>query len=106
MIEILHYQTEHDSVPFQDWLAGLDAMTKAKIQRHVERMKLGNFGDSKHLRSGVFEKKIDFGPGYRLYFGREADKIIVLLCGGNKGTQGRDIDRAIKYLRDHVERSR
>lgn len=105
MIEILHYKTEDGKIPFTDWMDTLDRMTKARIAQHIDRMKFGNTGDTRHLRNGVSEKKINTGPGYRLYFSREGSQIIVLLCGGDKGTQDRDIDRAVSYLHDHVERN-
>lgn len=105
MMELFHYQKNDGHAPFASWMSALDPWTRARIAQHIDRMKLGNMGDSKHLQGGVFEKKIDFGPGYRLYYSKEGNKIIVLLCGGDKSTQGRDIDRALEYLHDHVERT-
>ena len=65
---------------------------------------MGNFGDTRSVGEGVQELRIPFGPGYRVYFGREADAIVILLCGGDKSTQTRDIERAHDYWRDHRSR--
>ena len=64
-------------------------------------MRLGNFGDTRSVGEGVQELRIPFGPGYRVHFGREGDAIVILLCGGDKSTQTRDIGRAQDYWRDH-----
>ena len=81
--------------PFQDWLRGLsDAKGRGVIRARLERVRLGNFGDSRSVGNGVEELKIDYGPGYRVYFGRPTAQLVVLLCGGGKGSQKRDIQRA------------
>ncbi len=67
-------------------------------QRYV---RLGNFGDSKRVGDGIFELRIHTGAGYRIYYGREGDRVVILLCGGDKGTQKRDIQRAEEYWRDY-----
>lgn len=90
-----------------DWLDGLnDNKTKARIVARVNRMAAGNFGDCKPLRDGVQELKIDFGPGYRVYLSKQGPVLVLLLCGGDKGDQSRDIDRAIGYLKDWKQRGK
>lgn len=80
---------------FSDWLRRLkDAKAKARIAARIERMKFGNLGDCKSLGGGLTEMRVDFGPGYRVYFARQGGAIVLLLCGGDKRTQQRDIRRA------------
>lgn len=103
--EILTYSTEQGNQPFHDWLAGLrDLQAKAKIDVRLARVSLGNFGDSKPLREGVYELKIDWGPGYRVYYARHGKQVVLLLCGGDKRTQDRDIDQAVNYWKDFKRR--
>lgn len=89
MIEVR--QTEE----FSAWLRRLkDAKAKARIAARIERVKLNNLGDCKSLGGGLMELRVDFGPGYRVYFVYRGTAIVILLCGGDKGTQRRDIARA------------
>jgi putative addiction module killer protein len=77
---------------FAKWLAGLkDHNAKARIAVRIDRLALGNPGDVKAVGGGVSEMRIDYGPGYRVYFARRGDIVVLLLCGGDKRTQGRDI---------------
>lgn len=86
---------------FNDWLDGLrDDTAVAKVITRIARAEGGNLGDAKSVGNRVFELRIDYGPGYRLYFIREGQTIIVLLCGGDKSTQAKDIKRAIKIAAD------
>ena len=80
---------------------GLDAAASAKIARGLARMEHGNLSNVKGVGEGVLECRIDFGPGYRIYFGRDGEKIIVLLTGGTKKRQQRDIDAAHAYWQDY-----
>ena len=89
-----------------DWLAGLDAHLRARIAARIDRLSLGNFGGCKFLRAGVSELRIDFGPGYRMYYAMSGRTCVLLLCGGDKRKQASDITRAIEYLRDYKERTR
>lgn len=85
---------------FNDWLAGLrDDRAKAKIVSRIGRLEAGNPGDVKPVGSGINEMRINHGPGYRVYFVQRGDVLVILLCGGDKGTQDRDI-RAAKALAD------
>jgi len=83
------------SPEFKAWLARLkDQVTRAIILRRLDRIAMGNFGDAKPVGDGVSEFRIDHGPGYRVYFVRRGETLIVLLCAGDKGSQARDIARA------------
>ena len=102
-IEILLYRKGR-SKPFSDWLASLrDVRAVGIVRARLNRIRLGNFGDCKPVGGGVEELRIDFGPGYRVYFGREGSVVVVLLCGGDKRTQARDILTARKYWKEHVD---
>jgi putative addiction module killer protein len=80
---------------FSAWLRGLaDRRARIKVQLRIDRMKLGNFGDAAAVGTGVSELRIHYGPGYRVYFIRRGEKIVVLLGGGDKSTQSRDIEVA------------
>ena len=84
-------QTEH----FADWLNNLrDGVAVKAIKRRIARVQIGLFGDTKSVGDGVFELRVDHGPGYRVYFARHGDVVVLLLCGGDKKSQQRDIARA------------
>ncbi|MGZ9073250.1 MAG: type II toxin-antitoxin system RelE/ParE family toxin [Rhodoplanes sp.] len=86
---------------FADWFAGLrDREARARIAVRIRRLSLGNRGDVKPVGSGVSEMRIDYGPGYRVYFVRRGDTVVVLLCGGDKRNQDRDIARALELARE------
>jgi putative addiction module killer protein len=86
---------------FAKWLGGLrDRQARARIQVRLDRLALGLAGDVKPVGSGVSELRIDHGPGYRVYFKRKGDDVVILLAGGNKRTQYRDIQRALALARD------
>jgi putative addiction module killer protein len=105
-IEIRRYRTASGKEPFGDWLSRLrDRQAKARVLVRIDRLESGNFGDSKALRSGVHELRIDWGPGYRVYFGRDGNLLVILLVGGDKRTQAADINRAIEYWQDYKRRS-
>ncbi|MDR0759247.1 MAG: type II toxin-antitoxin system RelE/ParE family toxin [Treponema sp.] len=92
-------ETEH----FKTWIRGLgDQVTQTIINARIRRISAGNFGDSKPVRNGVSELRIDYGPGFRVYFTRRREKIVVLLCGGDKSTQSRDIETA-KQIAQNLE---
>ncbi len=86
--------TESGSSPFREWLNRLDVVTRARVQARITRAEQGNLGEYKILDQGVHEFKMDFGPGYRVYFGIKDKEIILLLTGGDKKTQKRDIKKA------------
>src|SRR5205807_654552 len=90
--EVVAYQTREGGVPFEDWLQKLnDQNAVARILARLARVRLGNLGDYKSLGEGVFELRVDYGPGYRIYFGQRGRTLVILLCGGDKSTQARDI---------------
>ena len=92
--EIREY-TEDGRSPYEEWFNALDAATAARVNTYVRRLEVGNFGAAKALQAGVFEVRMDFGPGYRVYYGREGRTIIILLGGGTKRRQGADIAAAV-----------
>jgi len=98
MFEIEHYLTDSGRDLFADWYHGLkDHKVKRAIDRRLARMALGNFGDCKPCQDGVWELRIDAGPGYRVYYARAGQTVVLLLCGGDKRTQQADIARAGAY---------
>ena len=102
MIEIRKYRRADGVVPFDQWMAKLrDARAKARILVHLDRLRLGLPGDWKAVGAGVFELRIRAGKGYRVYFAREGTTVVVLLCAGDKSTQGRDVERARSYWREY-----
>lgn len=102
---IRRYRANNGREVIADWLTDLrDLRARAKIVAKINRLKVGNFGDCKALRGGVSELRIDYGPGYRVYFSRVGKLIVLLLCGGDKRTQEADIQRAIGYLADFKRR--
>lgn len=105
--EVEYYETEDGRKPFREWLLGLrDVNARARVRIRLDRARLGNLGDRKPVGHGVEEMRIDYGTGYRVYFAIEGNRLILLLLGGDKSTQGRDIKRAQHYWRDHQERAR
>jgi putative addiction module killer protein len=96
------YQAPTGRVPYLDWLGALrDRRAKQKIEARIGRVRLGNFGHSRTVGQAVFELKIDFGPGYRVYFGQDGPEFVILLCGGDKSTQDADIRQAKAYWADY-----
>jgi putative addiction module killer protein len=92
---IVIYESNDGKCPFQNWLNGLgDIRGRATIRARLERVRLGNLGDCKSIGGGIFELRVQYGSGYRVYFGQDSLKLVVLLCGGDKGSQGRDIIKA------------
>ncbi len=100
--ELLIYETADGRSPFEEWLSCLrDVTGRALIRKRINRVRLGNLGKNRSLGDGVWELKIDFGPGYRVYYGEDGPRIVVLLCGGDKGSQERDIAKAKDYWRNY-----
>jgi putative addiction module killer protein len=106
VIEVRRYATRSGKDVVGDWLAALELNARARIATRIDRLSLGNFGDCKPLREGVSELRIDWGPGYRLYYAMVGRTCVLLLCGGDKRKQSSDIKRAIEYLADYKERTR
>ncbi|MDQ0422681.1 putative addiction module killer protein [Peteryoungia aggregata LMG 23059] len=90
-MEIREFLDEQGRSPFGLWFEGLDPMAAVKITTSITRMSLGNFSNAKGVGEGVLEYRIDYGPGYRIYFGKDGDRLIILLAGGTKKRQQADI---------------
>jgi len=106
VVEIRHYLSRAGKDVFDDWLSRLaDPRLQAKIANRINRLAAGNFGDSKALGQGLFELRIDWGPGYRVYYAMLGRWCVLLLCGGDKRRQSSDIDRALEYFKDYKERT-
>ena len=100
-IKIEIYRTTSGKCPFEAWFEKIrEIHTRAKILTRLDRLKLGNFGDCKTLGNGLSELRIHYGPGIRIYYTKIGDKLILLLCGGDKGSQIKDIKKAKGYLKD------
>lgn len=100
-INLQEYLTENGQSPFNDWLLGLrDSRARARVRTRLDRASLGNLGDYASVGEGVFELRIFYGPGYRVYYSMETDRVMLLLIGGTKDTQSRDIQSARTYLAD------
>ncbi len=102
-LRVLEYMTDRGISPFRQWLAERDVNTRARIQARVLRFETGNLGDHHSVGDGVWEARCDFGPGYRIYFGRAASAVVLLLLAGDKSTQRADIRRARQYWADYQE---
>ena len=106
MIEVTEYIDERGCSPFGRWFDGLDARAAAKVRTALARMELANLSNVKTVGGGVLEYRIHSGPGYRIYFGREGDRLIILLGGGTKRRQRADIERARDLWEDYRDRKR
>jgi putative addiction module killer protein len=106
MLTVREFLERDGSSPFARWFAGLDATAAAKITTAVLRLELGNFSNVKGVGAGVFEYRIDFGPGYRIYFGKDGDMLVILLGGGTKKGQDRDIATAHARWQDYKKRKK
>lgn len=104
MITIREYLDQHGHSPFAEWFEGLNSLAAAKVTTALIRIEQGNFSNVKGVGSGVYETRIDFGPGYRVYFGKDGDTIIILLGGGTKKRQKKDILAAQECWRDYKQR--
>ena len=95
MLEVLR------TTEFIEWLTGLrDIQARARIAKRIDRIAQGNLGDAKPVGDGVGELRFDFGPGYRIYYARRGNVVVMLLCGGDKDSQARDIERAKNMARE------
>jgi putative addiction module killer protein len=104
---VLVYRTREGQLPFDEWLRDLrDQNAVARVLARIGRVRHGNMGDCKPAGEGVSELRVDYGPGYRVYFGQKGSTLVILLCGGDKRTQQRDIRLAQKYWGDYESRER
>ncbi|MBL8829272.1 MAG: type II toxin-antitoxin system RelE/ParE family toxin [Planctomycetaceae bacterium] len=105
MFSIEYFVDSSGRVVFDEWLDQLtDKRAVARIVARVERLKRGGLGDCKPVRSGVWELRVDFGPGYRVYYALNGKTVVLLLCAGDKRTQAKDIARAVSYWREFQAR--
>ena len=106
MIDVKEYIDETGKSPFSIWFNHLEAIAAAKVSTVLYRMEQGNFSNAKGIGGGVLEYKIDFGPGYRIYFGKDGERIVIILGGGTKKRQQQDIHAAKAYWQDYKARKR
>jgi len=106
MIEVREYLDSEGYSPYAKWFDRLNAAAAVKVATAVHRMELGNFSNVKGVGAGVYEYRIDFGPGYRIYFGKDGDRLVILLAGGTKKRQYADIAAAKGYWSDYKRRKR
>lgn len=93
------YVSNEGRSPFLEWLNSLDIKTQQRVEARVARLRSGNFGDHKYLQSGISELRFSFGSGFRVYYSKQNESLLFLLHGGDKGSQKRDIKKAIQYLK-------
>ncbi len=102
LMKVRYYITDDGNKPFTEWLDNLrDIKGRAKVIAQIKRLSLGNFGKAKSVGDGVYELKIDFGAGYRVYYAKSGKEIVLILCGGIKKTQQADIDKAKEFWSKH-----
>lgn len=100
------YRTAAGVCPFNEWLETLDKKSQAIVETRFDRVTLGNFGDYDSVGEGVFELRIHYGPGLRIYYGLDGEDIVLLLLGGTKKSQKRDIKTAQRYWKDYKQEQR
>lgn len=104
MNQVSQYETEDGQVPFQRWFSSLGSKAALKVYTAVAQMEVGNLGDHKSVGGGVWERRINFEKGYRVYFAKDGNEIIILFCGGTKARQQSDIDKAKGYWSEYKNR--
>src|SRR6266702_7771235 len=104
MLEVREYTDPHGRSPFQQWFEDLDARAAAKVTAALARLQQGNVSNVKGVGGGVLELRIDYGPGYRVYFGKDGEHIVILLAGGTKKLQQHDIETAKTRWNDYKQR--
>ena len=105
-IEAQEYRTDEGVSPFANWFATLNVHAALKVRTAIARMEIGNLSNAKSVGAGVFECRIDFGPGYRVYFGKDGHRLVILLGGGTKKRQHKDIDVARGFWTNYKVRRR
>ena len=107
MNEIRHYSTAAGADVFQAWFKALrDRQAQARVQARIDRLERGLFGDAEPCGEGVWELRINWGPGYRVYYARAGEQVILLLCAGDKRKQAADIKRAKEFWHDYQQRTK
>ncbi len=105
-VAVREYLDERGASPFGHWFNGLDTLAAAKVATALYRLEERNFSTVKGVGGGIFECKINFGPGYRVYFGKDGEEPIILLGGGSKKRQNTDISKALACWQDYKRRKR
>lgn len=101
--DVIYYRTDIGKEPFSEWLATLkDSRTQLRIERRIQRLSIGHYGDYKTVGRGILELRFHFGSSYRVYFGEDGDTIVLILFGGDKSSQSKDIDKAKDYWQDYL----
>lgn len=106
MIDVTEYETEDGSHPYSKWFASLNVQAALKVRTAIARMENGNFSNVKAVGQGVSEYKLDFGAGYRIYFGKDGEKLVILLGGGTKKRQNKDIQNAQALWKTYKQRKK
>lgn len=106
MTDVLEYEDEDGKHPFAKWFASLNVQAALKVRTAIARMENNNFSNAKGVGQGVSEYKIDFGPGYRVYFGKDGDTLVILLGGGTKKRQQNDIETAQAHWKTYKRRKK
>lgn len=106
MTEVREYLDDKGKSPYAKWFDHLNVAAAVKVSTALHRMEQGNFSNVKGVGAGVFEYRIDFGPGYRIYFGKDGNRLVILLAGGTKKRQDADITAAKAYWQDYKRRKR
>ena len=102
---LLDYEDPRGKSPIRVWLTGLDRVVRARVEARLKRVAFGNLGDVKPVGQGISELRLSFGSGYRIYFAQLGGEMIILLCGGDKGSQKDDIEAAKSYWEDFKRRN-
>lgn len=106
MVEVREYVDARGRVPYRDWIVRLDTVTRVRVITAALRMESGNFSGAMGVGSGVYELRLDFGPGYRVYFGKDGEEIVILLGGGSKRRQQADIAAAHELWTEYKRRKK
>ena len=106
MVEIREYVDNRGRNPFRRWQEGLDPAAAARVEIALDRIRAGNLSSLKGLGGGLLERRLHFGPGYRIYLGRDGDTLVILLGGGTKARQQQDIEKARELWREYRHRRR
>lgn len=105
--QVIIYANQDGYEPFSEWVDNLrDRQGKRRILQRLRRIEQGNYGDVAPIGDGLSELRMFFGPGYRIYFGEDAENIVVVLCGGDKSTQEKDIEDAKAYWKEYISREK
>ena len=104
MVEVREYLDRGGRSPFAAWSDRLNREAAAKVAAALARIQQGNFSNAKSVGAGVYEYRIDFGPGYRIYFGKDGDRLVILVGGGTKKRQQEDIKTALVRWQDYKQR--